>query len=212
MITALLVGAALTVPVLDKWEIRAPVAPGTKLSWKIAAKAEMSDGTHEASFVYALNVADRKDGEPIKAQASWKELVVDGNAMDEDNLWDLELGKHGGIVGASGDEPSDLVRMLSAMTLAYPNESVDVGSKWIVESGAITYDVAAAALEKVKDVDALKITGKITEKGEGGMVADGTWWVDKVGKLLKFEVQAKNWAVPMAGPDRFNATLKGELS
>jgi hypothetical protein len=66
-------------------------------------------------------------------------------------------------------------------------------------------------VEAVGGVDALKVDVKFTEDGEGGVSAKSTWWLNKSGKVLKFEVKVTDWVVPMAGNGYLTATIKATL-
>jgi hypothetical protein len=132
--------------------------------------------------------------------------------MDEDAVFDGELLADGTLTVA---ESEDVRRMLAPMLFAYPAKPVGPGDTWEVKAGKggseTTYSQSVAGIEKVKDVDALKITSKLKESGSSGLEADGTWWVGKDGKAIKFQLYVKNWYVVMADQS-FDATITGELA
>ena len=49
--------------------------------------------------------------------------------------------------------------------------------------------------------DTVVVNVKVTEGGENAIGGHGSWWLSKVGKVVKFEMMLNNWIVPMAGSD-----------
>ena len=86
--------------------------------------------------------------------------------------------------------------------------AIDVGDKWTFEmtpakadKRIMTSSYEVVGTEKLKGIDALKISAKLEEKGENGMSSKGFFWISKEGKPLKYELDVKNWVVPMAGSE-----------
>jgi hypothetical protein len=219
--TLALVGALLTTPQADKWDIKTAVAPKASATWDVSADVVAPDGDHHAAFKLVIEVKDTEKDKPLQSTYSWKELVLDSGQGMPDNSWDVKIDAQGGITGTEATEGGDALRkMLIPMTFLYPDKAVGVGDAWTntlkseseKDDHSITVDFKVEAAEKLGDVDVLKITEKFTEKGPDGMTGTGTWWVDKAGKPQKFEVKANRWVVPMAGTDSMDATLKGTLA
>lgn len=212
MITALVLGAALAAPTLDKWELKAPYGPKTTTTWSVGVDASMPDGKHEAKFKLEIASNDRKEGDAAKATVSWRNLEVDGQEMGDSDSWELDLDdKEGSLKG--GDE--DIARMLMPMFFLYPKTKVEATDSWGAkfERSKTEAKMSAQVLEKIGEVEVLKVFSDIKETtGTNPMTANGIWWVDKDGNVHKFEVTVKNWVVPMAGGDPVDAVMKGELA
>lgn len=207
--------AIATFALAQGWVLKAPYEPKTKLAWNIHVDANMGGQNHEAIMKQTVSFESKSEKE-IKGSASWSELQVDGQDMGgEDTAWSLTLNPNGTI--ASAGESDDYSRMLAPFAFAYPDKEVKVGDKWTVKfvpfKDAREMTAAYEVLEqtKVGEIEALKVKGKLTDAGSG-LVSDGSYWVGKDGKVLKFDLDVKSWVVPMAGAGEFDAKIKGELA
>jgi hypothetical protein len=176
---------------------------------------------HTATMTMILDIKDGDKDKPLKADVTWKDLLLDGAQAVPDNSWSVVLNGQGAIADSDATEGADAIKkMLAPMTFVYPDKPVAVGDTWTntVKAGSdksdesITVDMKADSLDKVGDVDALKITETLTQKGDGSLKGTGTWWVDKTGKVLKFETKVSNWMVPMAGDQAMDASFKGSIA
>ena len=219
MLTTIALATALltTQQAAEKWDLKG-LAANTTSTWDIHVKALDNGEEHEATFKLGLTLKEVDKEKSFPAEMSWNELLVDGGQAMGDMSWNVRLNPKGLVSeGAEGDD--SIRRMLTPLVFVFPDKPVGVGDTWTetLKAGtdkddqSVTLEFKAEAIEKVKDVDALKVTEKLTEKGPEGTTGEGTWWVSKEGKVLKFETKVKKWLVPMAG-SAFEATIKGELA
>lgn len=220
--TIVLAGALLATPqAADKWDIKAALAPKTTMKWDITTAVVQGGQEHSATWKLVLDSKDPVKDKGLAATISWNELMLDGGQGVPDQTWDVTLSPMGSIAESDASEGVEAIRtMLMPFMFVYPDKAVGVGDTWsdTIKAGtekadtSMTCEMKAEGMEKVGDVDALKITEKISQKGDAGLNGTGTWWVGKDGKVLKFETKVTGWAVPMAGPDPMDATFTGTLS
>lgn len=218
-LTAMVAGALITSPMIDKWELKPNLEPKAKASWVVGVDAQTPDGDHRAEFTLVSEIG-AKNGDVQKVSMGWSKLTVDGNEMGEEIIWPVTVNARAALVGTTAEEGDDIRRMLSALSFAYPDKPVGEGDKWSVEirpytgkdDFMLTYAYEVKGIEPIDKVDALKVALTLTEKGNGGMTGEGIWWVAKDGSVLQFEMKMKNWVVPMAGGEPFDATIKGKKS
>lgn len=220
MIATFLVAAAL-VSAPDTWDIKPNLADKSKSTISTTVEANMGSGDHVAKMNVVRTCGAASSDKTVKARYTWDALEVDGNSMDAgDNGWDVVLNPDGAILSTTAEGGDDIRRMLSATNFVYPTKAVGAGDKWssIVKPNKdkderqLTWSYEVKGIEKVKDVDALKVAATLSEKGSDPMSGDGTWWIGKDGTVLKFELKIKNWVVPMSGGELINATIKGEAA
>lgn len=217
VITAMVAGLLMAGPVADKWELKPGIEPKAKGAWTVAVEVNVPDEQHRAEFTLVREIGVL-DGENYKAICSWEKLVVDDEEMDAEARWDVSIAPRGAIVATTDTMGDDIRRMLSPMAFVYPEAAVGEGDKWNAEvrpykgkdDYLLTYAYEVKGIEKVGDVDALRVAAVMTEKGEDAMQGEGTWWIGKNGQVLKFEVKVKNWVVPMAGGEPMEAKITGQ--
>jgi len=198
----------------DAWDLKPSVDPKTKLSWGITVEAKSGGQDHHAAF--KLN-RQLKSNDPKKAVVtfSWDHLEVDDQDGQDVPPWDAVVGSKGEILKMDGDTEDGYRRMLSPLIFIYPDKPVGIGDKWTLDvkpasAGAkVTYAYEAKKTELVDGAQTIVLSAKFTEDGADGATGDGTWWLSRVGRVLKFEIKLKNWVVPMAGADTVEATIKG---
>jgi hypothetical protein len=215
MLTALAIAASIAAgPFIEKVAIKPDLAANSTASWKVTVKTTAPE-EHEATFTLARTLTKVEPAKPIPTTFEWRELTVDGNTLGEDSKWDAVIDERGGVVSSKdGDE---IRMMLAPFVFVYPDKEVDTGDKWTVEP-ALTDKSAIKAMyvyevkgtEKVKDKEAFKVACKMTT-AKDGLSSTGTWWVTKEGKVLKFELELKNWTVPMAQSTPFDAHVTAEV-
>lgn len=111
-----------------------------------------------------------------------------------------------------------LMQQMNASQLVFPDKPIKVGDKWSETvkdpDGDIKIDYELVSVEKVNDVEALKIrtTGRVVNAKEGeGFSADGFVWVDpQTGMVVKIEIRVKGTQAEGA-PMPIDGTLKMEL-
>ena len=62
----------------------------------------------------------------------------------------------------------------------------------------------------VDGVNTVVIGATLKEAGDSPITGTGTWWLSKVGKVVKFEVKLTNWVVPMAGSDVTDVIIRAK--
>ena len=205
----------------DKWDLKAALAPKATTTWDLVSSVNQAGEDHTATMKLIISLKDAEKDKPQKATYSWKELLLDGGQNIPDNDWDVTIDGQGGITDSEASDGVEAMQtLLMPMTFIYPDKPVGVGDSWTltVKAGSdksdrsYTIEAKADSMDKVGDADAMKVTEKIDQKGDDKLTADGTWWVDKTGKVLKFEVKASGWKVPMAGPNAMDVTFKGTLA
>jgi hypothetical protein len=95
-----------------------------------------------------------------------------------------------------------------------------VGDSWKAEIPApdkdtpkLSFEFTAKKTETVDGADLLVVESKGKEDGtDSPLTADGTWWLDKTGKAVKFKLKFVNWRVPEAGGAPMDITFDGKLS
>lgn len=219
--TLVLAGALLATPQADKWDIKAGIAPKSTASYDLAIDVEMAGQQHNATGKLVIEIKNTPAGKPIAAAYSIKDLAADTGQGLPDQSFNATLDAAGGILDSDAQEGADPIRQyLMPWTFIYPDKAVSVGDTWTdtIKVGeaktdhSIVISMKADSLDKVGDIDALKVTEDLTQAGDGGMKSTGTWWLDKSGKVLKFEVKTSNWLVPMMGDQLLDASFKGSAS
>lgn len=197
------------------WLLKPPYEAKTKLTYKMTINASMGGQEHEATMKM-LQTVDSKNDKEIKGKGNLTDVVVDGNDMSGQELpgWDVTLNAADGSVTSAGDN-EDYARMLAPFTFIYPSKEIKVGDKWTTKfkpaKGAkeMTVDYEVVEQTKIGEDDVLKIKTKLAE--DGPMKADDIYWVAKDGKVLKFDLDIKNWVAPFAGNGAdLDAKIKGE--
>lgn len=217
--TIALIGALLTTPQADKWDLKPALEAKATSTWNLTVKVEMGGETHDAALKLISTMKETPADKPKEATMAWKDLMLDGGQSMPDSEWDVKIGEHGAITDGA-EAGDDIRRMLQPILFVYPSAPVAVGDTWTetIKAGSdkddrtMTLEFKADSVEKVGDEDSLKVTEKLSEKGTDTMSSTGTWWVNKAGKVLKFETKVSKWVVPMAGGDPLDATIKGELA
>ena len=201
----------------DTWDLKSTVTPKTKQTWSITINADVQGQEHHAAF--QLNETFKSD-DPKKRLTtfSWEHLVVDDQEGQEVPPWDAIMGERGEILKMDADVDDSYRRMLSPLLFVFPEKPVGVADKWSFTakpSGVgpkITYSYEVKKTELVKDVQTLVMIEKYAEDDKEGSTGEGTWWISRAGRVIKFEIKLKNWSVPVAGGGNADATLKGQLA
>jgi hypothetical protein len=215
-----LAGALLATPQApDKWDIRAALASKMTTTWSVNADVVDGGESHSAALKVSISFKEPEQDKPQKATYEWKQLVLDGGEELPDFAWDVTLDPMGGIVDSDHSDGAEAIRlMLMPMTFVYPDKPVGVGDTWTdtlkvgaSDANTMTFEMKAEAIEKVGEVDALKVTETLSQKGADALGGKSIWWVGKDGKVLKMEAKISNWAVPMNGGSLMEATFKANL-
>lgn len=220
--TLVLAGAMLASPqTADKWDIKTGLAPKASAMYDVTTGVMMAGEPHTANFKLGIELKDTPAGKPLTAVFSMKDLTTDSGQALPDNSWNATLDMEGAIVDSDAQEGPEAIRQfLTPWVFVYPTAPVGVGDTWTdtVKLGAdktdrsIVFNMKADSMEKVGGVDALKVTEDLTQSGDAGLKSTGTWWVDKSGKVLKFDIKTNNWVVPMVGDQPMDATFTGTLA
>jgi hypothetical protein len=210
-----IVAAGAFAPILmDKWTLKPDMEPKSKTTYAVVVNVEQGGQPHEAKLTMLREVksADTKEA---KVDVTWKDITLDDQPIGEDRTFPLTATLRGGLTSSAGEFGDDERRMLSPFAFVYPESAVDVGDKWSFENKptggtAHTVSYEVKAIEKIGEQDAMKIAFKLDEKEDLGEHAEGTFWVAKSGRVLRWDMKVKNWIVPMAGPP-MDANIKGEF-
>lgn len=196
------------------WDLQSPFNKAIVQRFAISVKADVEGTTHEAEFTMRIESL-KGTGEKVPVRISWVDLKVDGNETGQDSEWSGEMDQFGQLTNLeSGDDA--LRRMLTPLLFSFPNKSVNekdkFESKWLKpdQMFAPTFSAEILGSEGGNDPKLCKIASKLVEKGDDGIRADGTWWFKDTAKIAKFEIDLKNWVVPMAGPELVSAKITGK--
>ena len=221
MLTTLILAGALLAPsqTPDKWDLKAGLAPKTSLTWHVVSNVTMGSEQHTATMKFVEETKGQDAGKPLNATVSWRELTLENGQPMDDNSWDLTLDPHGMITDSQGNDADAVRKMLTPFLFAYPDAPVAVGDTWTVtakggtdkDDASITEVMKVDSMDKVGDTDAMKVKETLSQKGTNGLSGSGTWWVDKTGKVLKFDVTVTNWEVTLV-PGQMDAEMKGDLA
>ena len=198
------------------WSLKTSLDPkDPKQVWATIVDATSDGQAHHATFqLTRLNKS--KTAEKSVVTYNWDKLSIDDQEGQELPGWDAVTGPHGEILKMDGDADDNYRRMLSPLVFVYPDKTVSIGDKWtsevkpIYKAGKITYVYEAKSKEMVDGNSALLIRVKLTEEGANPILGDGTWWLSKVGKVVKFEMKLSNWVVPMAGSDVTDVMIRAK--
>lgn len=215
MITATIAALSLLGGQAEKWDIKPTLTKDSKTTYAMEIDVTAGPESHTAKFKFTTTTGEKAADETYSTKVLWNAIEVDGNPSEDLPEWGFKIDKQGGILGVSGDLDDSYRRMITPYFFVYPDKGIAAGEKWEAKLGAkkdaFTFKYEAKGIEKVKDEDAMKITGTFKE-GEGDMSGDGTWWVGKNGKIVKFDMKIKNWTIPFTGgPDKLDANVKGAV-
>jgi hypothetical protein len=202
-------------PALASWDIVPPYKRGEATGWntRVSVNAQGIDLTVSLTYLFQVTEVSEKE---TRGFVRFADLEVEGMSQEDDGEYDLRLSSRG-FAHSSQSEHGDAFRRMSApIFFLYPDKPVTVGDKWTFEykgsqGGTFAYTCEAKAEEKVGDKEALKVQMTITEDAGDKTSSDGMYWVDKEGRVLKFEIRIKNWIVPMADGQPVDATVVGFL-
>jgi hypothetical protein len=209
MITAALATLALLSAPADKWEIKPDFTKESKLAYKMTVHVLVNGSEeHDANFTSTTTIKDRAE-DHYKSSLLWDNLEVDGQTGREAPTMSYKINKQGVVTGVI-DMEDDYRRMITPLYFAYPETPIGENDKWEVKTGPdgnykLSFEVKGT--EAISGEETLKIVETIKENN--GTFGDGTWWVNKAGVPVKFELKLKAWVVPFAGPESVDATIKG---
>ena len=193
----------------DKWDIKPNLAKDNALTFKISIDALVNGSEeHHAVFNSKSTVQDKIE-DNFKTKLEWTDFEIDGGDSREAPAMTYKVNSRGVVVGVV-DMEDPFRRMLTPLYFAYPESAVGEGDKWEVKTGPdgnykLAFEVKGT--ETIAGDETLKIVETIKESD--GTYGDGTWWVNKAGVPVKFELKLKQWVVPFAGPELVDATIKG---
>jgi len=199
----------------DPWDLKPTADPKTKLTWDVKIEAQAGGQDHHAAFKFT-RVLKSDDAKKTVVTFGWDHLEVDDQDGQEVPPWDAVVGARSEILKMDGDTDDSYRRMLAPLLFIYPEKPVAIGDKYTfdakpsVKGETITYAYEVKKSDTINGSPTLVIGTKFTEAGADGSTGDGTWWLSKTGKIVKFEIKVKNWVVPMAGGGPVDATLKGQ--
>lgn len=213
--TAFIAATSLLAAPSEPWTIKSPIAKDVKLVYKVTADANINGSSHQAQFMQHV-IWTGADKDLCRVELKWTDLEVDASPVGEAPSWFGRVNADGVI--ANVDDDDTIRRMSSPFMFVYPKTAIAKGSKWSLNFDPgekipekQTYDFEVTGSETLSGIETLTVKSTLKEKGDAGMAADCKWWVAKDGKVRKFEAKIKNWVVPMAGGDPFEATVNGTL-
>lgn len=193
----------VTMAGIDTWDLKFPYQPKESDSWDVRVTlAELGIG---ANMQAELSV-DVKDEKGISCKYSYKNIEVDGGAATaEDETNSALLSLRGEILSVNAEPRTDMRRMASVFFFVYPENPIKVGDSWEVETKfedkevrSIKRSYKVIAIEKVENINVMKIFTSFAETGNSPMSGDGHFWMTKEGYIHKIELNVKAWPVPMA--------------
>ena len=196
----------------EGWLLKSPYRPNMKSKWKVVTEATVSDHAIQSIVTQTLKITSN-DGKAI-GTLDFTDMEVNGNRSEfEAPTWPMVFSSDGMLIKAG--EGADCLRQLAPTTFTYPNKEVSAGSTW--ESNLKFDDNGKGAIAKftvvertmLKDQEVLKVKCSLNE--ESGLHSEGLFWIAKDGRVLKYQVDAKNWVVAGSGLSKIEAKLSGEL-
>ena len=216
MLITAIAAAVMFVQSQDAWTLKPSFDPkDPKQVWAINVDAQSQGTTHHAAFQFT-RVPKSSTKDKTVVTYGWEKLAVDDQEGQDIPAWNANVGTQGQILQMEGDVEDDYRRMLSPLVFVYPDKPVNVGDKWEVDvkptskGSKLNYQYEANSAETVDGSATLKVTVKLKEEGESPISGTGTWWITRVGKIIKFEVKLGSWIVPMAGSDVGEVVIKGK--
>lgn len=213
-----MVVAALTLGQdVDTWTLKPTFDPkDPKQVWATIVDAQSDGQAHHAVF-QLTRVPKSTSKEKTVVTYNWEKLSVDDQEGQELPGWDAITGNQGQLLKMDGGTEDAYRRMLSPLVFIYPEKPIVVGDKWEVpvkpsdNSQKLTYSYEAKSKETVDGVNTIVIAVKFKEDGDkDSMSGTGSWWLSKVGKVVKFEMKLANWIVPMAGSDVTDVVIRAK--
>lgn len=212
MITALIAATAIA----DPWTLNAPF----KGDWKTEYATTVNIREQQEEISVEMNIkwqTDKKDQNAQSVIVSWSGITVNGNPMDQDSSWTASISPTGSIKKIVGAE-DDYRRMLMPFAFIYPEKPVNVGDSW-TSAGSVegisetdwTFEAKVEKNEMTQGRDTLRVATKLKEKSAGALEVNGNWWIAKDGTVVKFNLDLKNWLVPLADGQTFSAIVSGKL-
>lgn len=195
------------------WDLKSPLGAPAVRTYEMTVDVVDQGENHQAKFEYVLESFKTETGKPAQVKFSWNNIHVDGEDIGQSGSWKGSCTEAGLLEKV--EEGDEFQRMLLPFVLPYPNKGVEKGDKWEAKMGTGADEIAYAAtfveVEKIGDVETAKVSAKMTPKNSDAVRSDGTFWIAADGRVLKFEVKAANWIVPMAGGNPMEAKLTGML-
>lgn len=209
---ALFCAAAL---LADAWDLKPSLSSTSKSTWEVAVDVSENGQDHHATFdlLEAGKEGDASKGQPVHLEIA--NVLVETNPQPGTAVDGVVNAQN--LLQSTTDADANR-RMFSPLLFIYPTAPVSVGDTWKADlspsekdAPKATFEFTAKKVEQVDGADSLQVTSTVKEAGEDGVSADGTWWVDKTGKVLKFKLTMKKWLVVPAGGQAMDATLTGKL-
>ncbi|MCH7904667.1 MAG: hypothetical protein IH944_08910 [Armatimonadetes bacterium] len=201
MLTTIIAATAFAVPVPSaEWDLKTPYEADKTYEYLVEIDIDdEATGFQALVTLESVMTISKAVDDGFEVQLKWLDMEVEGDYQD-DSEFTAELSTSGLITKMEDDEGVDYRSMFVSFMFVYPNKTVSVGDKWSYEEkdDEIKVLLEAVAEETVRGTKTLKVRAKITE-GENGMTCTGDYWLTADGELLKYELDLKNWFVPMVG-------------
>ena len=107
-------------------------------------------------------------------------------------------------------------RMYEPFFMPYPDKAVSKGDRWKYEDKEpvaghrLTIECEVMDIVNLRDVEAMKVKAKVTEKGPDAMTCTGYFWVGKDSRILQYEIEVMNWPIPLNGSS-FDGEIRAKL-
>jgi len=198
------------------WRLKPSFDPrDPKEAWAMTVDSQVEGVAHHATFEFTRSTRSRSRSKTVVAYG-WDKLAIDDQEGESIRGWDAVVGPRGQLLKMDDTTDLNYRRMLAPMVFVYPEKAIAIGDKWSVEvtpldSGRkLNYSYEAKSRELVDGVNTVIVAAKLKEDGETAISGSGTWWLSKVGKVVKFEMKLHNWIIPMAGNDVTDVVLRGK--
>lgn len=199
----LLLACAVAAQAPAAWELKLPYQTKAPVVYGIAI--ELPDQDVAVSATVEVRVSATSDT-GMQGLLSWRQIVANNEPVED---WEapITLTLSGMLRSLESEFGPDATRMNTFFFPAYPDKPVAASGEWSVErksesaADAPGYSAkyTAKGVEKLEDVEVLKVAVELKEAGAGGMQITGHYWFDRDGKVRKFDLDIRNWPVPHVG-------------
>jgi hypothetical protein len=211
---------SLSAVIAQEYTLRLNVKEGDTFKYRMSMEIDFGGQNLLATTTVTNKVLKVEENGNIQIESAQSELIVKFGEQEMPQpaqpATKMTFKPNGSLVKSDGSD--GMMQQMNAAQMIFPDKPVKVGDKWSETvkspSGELKVDYEFVGVEKVSDVEAVKI--KVTAraangKKDDGYSAEGFTWVDlKTGMAIKMESRIKGMQVEGA-PMPIEGTLKMEL-